>query len=142
MLIAVFAAYGLLVYWADSSVCVVRAMTGLPCPGCGLTTAAIALAKGNVAAACHANAMIFALPPVCLVILLDKLLRRKSFSRFAGIVYLTASAAMLIYFLVRVALFFPHGPAPMIWRRDNIPCKIISVLRNRCPGLSGKNSPK
>jgi hypothetical protein len=40
--------------WADAG-CLLRGLTGLPCPGCGITTSLLALARGDMAAAWTAN---------------------------------------------------------------------------------------
>lgn len=41
--------------------CPLRTLTGVPCPACGLTTAAIALVRGDAGAAFTANPLIFGL---------------------------------------------------------------------------------
>lgn len=41
--------------------CGLRLLTGVPCPGCGLTTAAIALVHGQFGAAAAANPVIYGL---------------------------------------------------------------------------------
>jgi hypothetical protein len=41
--------------------CPLRALIGVPCPFCGLTTAAIALVRGRAGAAFEANPLIFGL---------------------------------------------------------------------------------
>jgi len=40
--------------WTDAA-CLLRALTGLPCPGCGITTSLLALGRGDVAASWAAN---------------------------------------------------------------------------------------
>lgn len=50
-------------YYADRSTCVWRAVTGIPCPGCGMMHAFLALARGDVRAAWALNpASLIALP--------------------------------------------------------------------------------
>lgn len=40
--------------WTDAG-CWLRDVSGLPCPGCGITTSLLALGRGDVVAACAAN---------------------------------------------------------------------------------------
>jgi hypothetical protein len=49
------AALVLLGYFFDASTCLWRAMTGLPCPGCGMIHALLAMAHGDVRAAWNFN---------------------------------------------------------------------------------------
>jgi hypothetical protein len=44
--------------------CPLRTVTGVPCPACGLTTAAVALVRGQFDTALHANPLIFGLAAV------------------------------------------------------------------------------
>jgi hypothetical protein len=45
--------------WTDAA-CLFRGLTGLPCPGCGITTSLLALARGDVGASWSANPAGFA----------------------------------------------------------------------------------
>ena len=50
--------------------CPFHAVTGLDCPGCGITRLALALSEGDFAAAFHANEALFVLGPILLLFLL------------------------------------------------------------------------
>ena len=45
-------------------------MTGLDCPGCGITRLMLSLSEGDLAAAFHANEALFILGPILCVFLL------------------------------------------------------------------------
>lgn len=48
--------------------CLLRTVTGVPCPGCGLTTAAVALVRGEFGAAFQANPVIFGLAALAVAV--------------------------------------------------------------------------
>jgi len=48
--------------------CPLRAVTGVPCPVCGMTTAAVALVRGQAGAAFSANPMIFGLAALAVAV--------------------------------------------------------------------------
>src|SRR3712207_4739428 len=47
--------------------CPLRLLTGMPCPGCGMTTAAVNLVAGNATAALASNPLIFGLAGLALI---------------------------------------------------------------------------
>jgi hypothetical protein len=51
-------------YFSNESTCLWRTLTGLPCPGCGMIHAFLALAQGDVRAACHYNPRSLAVAPI------------------------------------------------------------------------------
>lgn len=95
--------------------CPFRKATGIPCPGCGLTRALSALARGDwhTALALHAFAPLFA--GAGLVLVASLLLRPGPRSRLAAWIGAVESrtglavwgaAALLVYWLVRL-LYYP-----------------------------------
>lgn len=120
------AGYIFLTYIYDTPLCIIRAMTGLPCPGCGLTSAGISLLQGRFAAAWNFNAMIYILPIVSAVLLADKKFIRPKYPRFTIYFSLGCSVIMVIYFIIRLCLYFPHGTHPMNISENTLPKKIIS----------------
>jgi len=53
-LVAVPHAFPAITRWTDAA-CLFRGLTGMPCPGCGVTTSLLALASGDVQASWSAN---------------------------------------------------------------------------------------
>jgi hypothetical protein len=51
-------------YFFDQSTCIWRAITGLPCPGCGMVHAFLALARGDFPAAWRFNPNSFVAAPI------------------------------------------------------------------------------
>lgn len=52
--------------------CPVKSLIGIPCPGCGMSRAAVALLRLAPAAAFRYHPMVFLLPPVVLLVLFGK----------------------------------------------------------------------
>lgn len=61
---AVVAAVAAVGFATGDSVCLWRAIFGVPCPGCGMTRALVALARGDFQAAWQLNHGSFAVAPV------------------------------------------------------------------------------
>lgn len=85
LIAAVIVAIGLLLFIFDpvqtlwSPKCVVKAVTGYDCPGCGFQRAAHAVLHGRFMEAAHYNLfLLFALPYLFLLVLSDWLLRGKA----------------------------------------------------------------
>ena len=114
-LAAIFAAFFFVIWLTGSgTLCFTRTMTGLPCPGCGLTTAAKSLLHGELRAAFAYHPLwpgVVAVALVCLfrnkVGICGRLHRNKYF-------YLSIVAAFVLLFVVRLVLYFPNGPYPMV----------------------------
>jgi hypothetical protein len=94
----------------------VKAATGIPCPGCGLTRATAALFRGDLPASLRTHAyapvIVLALFLTALALLLPKDARRafvagvESFERRTGVTAI-ALVGLMVYWLARL-LFFPE----------------------------------
>lgn len=84
--------------------CPVHALTGLECPGCGITRMLAALSRGDWAAARAANAGLFYLSPV-LALVLGRALWLWLTGRSANTPALRAAGVGLAAFLVAWGLF-------------------------------------
>lgn len=113
--------YFLLTWWADTSVCIIRAFTGYPCPGCGLTTAAMQILAGDFYGALHTNAMIFALPFLLLIFIINRRFYPANYPRLTIIFSLTAALAMIVYFIIRLVIYYPDAAYPLNRAENTIP---------------------
>lgn len=85
-----------------SSGCLIREITGIPCPACGLTRAAFSLMRFDFAAAWYNNPGIFILPvAVMLTLHLPLFEKRKPIITFI----LLLLFAFIVIYAVRLAFF-------------------------------------
>ncbi len=88
-------------------------MTGLPCPGCGLTRAFCAISHGNFSLAWHANGYAYplyvavvavALWPVTVGRWVSRPWQNRRFARVVTAVLIAGAAFMLMFGLLRIYL--------------------------------------
>ncbi len=89
--------------------CVIHSLTGLPCPGCGLTRALLAALRGDLATAWRLHPL-FWLAPLILLAVLGLLAFRPAWlhSRTAGRIWLALAFLYIAVYLVRMILYFPR----------------------------------
>ena len=79
--------------------CLFKYLTGIDCPGCGLTRAALSLLKGDVRAAAGYNVMVFSLPLLFVYYFTDgRLFGKKADAAVVGAVAL----GFLVNWLIRI----------------------------------------
>ena len=102
-------------------VCIFALITGLPCPGCGLSRAFAALVRGDLNGAVSCNAMIFLWIPLVIYLAYCRYIFKKmqAFTPALIIVCLITIA----YYLYRMIYVYPSEPV-MVYYENNL----LSVL--------------
>lgn len=137
LLLLVLVPLGSVVLLSEVPLCPLAGWLGLPCPGCGLTRATVALLQGDVGGALRLHPLVFVAAPAFLLLLGSLLLRALGIEplwteRLAGVVTsrwttLAASAlavTLIVVWALRFAGYF-GGPAPVTtyaewWRSQNL----------------------
>ena len=112
----------------STQICFVRALTGLPCPGCGLTHAATSLLRGEVVESLlyHALFIPYIVTIVANTITLDFFVLNWFRSRVWLWTMLIVSVG---YYAIRLMLFFPDGPYPMIYDQRCYLFRGLQIIR-------------
>lgn len=103
--LAVFVAFA----WSVTGTsCTIRSITGLPCPGCGLTRALLLFLHGDLAGAWGMHPLFWLAPPVLLLILYFSIRAPARLSgRRATLCWILTAGLFILVYLIRMVLFFP-----------------------------------
>ena len=106
--------------------CPIKAATGLPCPGCGLTRGCMALLRLDFAGAFHWHPLSFLVPIIFFVyIFKDNRQTQRLFDKTP--VMVTAVLVLLGVYIWRMKMFFPHTP-PMDFQVNSLFGKFVHLL--------------
>lgn len=105
LIVGVIIAYFLLLNFLHIS-CPFRAVTGIPCPGCGMTRSAISILTLDIEGFLHYNPMVVLLLPALFAAFHYRtfLFKKVPVRIFEG--YIVVSAALIILFYIIRLLFF------------------------------------
>lgn len=80
--------------------CPFKAITGIPCPGCGMTRAVLSVARGDFDAAYHDNPFVFLLLFIVVISVMPELWRGRVFgnSRFMADSFFSIALAGILIF--------------------------------------------
>ncbi len=79
--------------------CPLKRLFGIPCPGCGMTRAVLAMLRLDIRAAIRFHPMVLALPPAAAVYLFRKHIPKKV-TIFLAVMFFTALFAVYIFRLI------------------------------------------
>lgn len=100
---------------------------GLPCPGCGMTRAALCVMTGRWRQAWQLNPVVFPIMLTALYFAVNRYLLGHSAK---GMKWLLAfdGALLIIVYLVRMYLYFPHRE-PYVYMADNVLARMFHLYR-------------
>ena len=99
------------------SICPMRAITGLPCPGCGMTRAAISLLRGRWDLVLQYNVLVVFWIGFILYLLWMRYVRARRVRWEAPVILL--GLGTIAYYIYRMCLFFP-GIEPIAYHSKNV----------------------
>jgi len=123
ILCLILGVYFLFAFFLTGSPCVFRVFTGIPCPGCGLTRAGMALLRLDFHLAFFYHPIIFLIVPASLFIIIQSVIRKKPITRFIPFLFAIGVCLYIVYIL-RMICFFPRIE-PMVYDYSSILGRII-----------------
>ena len=99
------AVLGFIAVWGVDGFCPFKRLTGIPCPGCGMTRAWLCALRMDFGGALYWHPL-FWLPPVAGFFALDLPVTR----RYETPVLIAACVLVAAVYIVRMALLFPSAP--------------------------------
>lgn len=118
LVVVVLVCYTILNFIVGVELCPFRAVTGFPCPSCGLTTALYFILRGQFLFALETHIFIYVLPIVPLAYLFLEKKRRNQ-------IYIVLAIALTIYWIYRLAFLFPSD-YPMTFDPNGILPKLLN----------------
>lgn len=108
--------------------CLIRVITGFPCPGCGLTRATFALLVFDFKGAFFFNPMVFLVWPLLFLLAYLFLSKKFQMKKFSPL-FISFGIIMIAVFIVRMIIYFP-GAQPLNYDFNSIFGRMICFLTN------------
>lgn len=119
------AAYVIFMEYFFHAVCLSRVLVGLPCPGCGLTRAGVLFLQGHFAESFRLHPLFVLIPAGILLGLYERYLSASPRRYFTAYLLVTLVLMILLY-IVRMKLCFPHTE-PVNYEPDNVLTRMIRL---------------
>jgi hypothetical protein len=113
------AAYYFLTNWIFGNVCPLKIIIGFPCPGCGLTRAALLLLQGNIEGSLRMN-------PTLLFVLVYFILVLFKIDKVAS--YYSIFIIILCLAVYGYRFIFTFGTEPIVYNPNNIARNLLRFL--------------
>lgn len=107
--IIIFVIYNVVIRTVFHAFCPFWIIYGLPCPGCGITRAAIYLLSGQVVRAYNLNPAIFAWAPLIVYGFISRYILGKKI-RYGNMLLIVVCVITLLMYGYRMVFIFPSNP--------------------------------
>lgn len=115
--------------FSPQQLCLFKNITGVPCPGCGLTRSYLALLKGNISHAFYYHPLFFVVPLSALLIIFMNVTKNKLHKKNSNIALTILVCLIIILYIIRMSTMFPHTP-PMDYNPNSLVPSIYYYLKN------------
>ena len=122
LVILIYFAFFYLVFpssFANKELCLIKTVTGYPCPGCGMTRAYLNFFSGNLHEALHYHPLFLMIPVIILMTGILFFTKKKGLRLFATGVLILCILLLISVYIYRMSQFFPEIK-PMDYNKDAI----------------------
>ena len=111
------------------SICLTKAVTGFPCPGCGLTRANLSFFRGNFSQALNFHPLFLVVDAYLIYIVIYALKSNTRESKTVKILTVIFAVSLLGVFIYRVRLLYPNIE-PLTYNYNSLFYKIKQIFYN------------
>lgn len=108
-----------------NSMCPLVALTGYPCPGCGLTRAGFSVLRLDFASAWEFHPFIYPIIFLLVFYIVNRYIRQKKNTKIISWLTALVVVLMVVFYIYRMYLYFPGEP-PMSYYRYNVISRLAS----------------
>lgn len=126
--ILIFAVYFLVGSRVLYSLCPMVVVTGLPCPGCGLTRAAFRILHGDFVGAWKMHPFIYGVIVLAVWFCVRRYILKKEVKSLGKWVIILC-LGMMVYYVYRMVRYFP-GEAPMSYYGGNVMRRVFGIVKS------------
>ncbi len=120
-------AYFVLIGTILPSTCPLYLLTGIPCPGCGMSRAFLSLLQLDFAGAFRMHPFVYAVAVLFLFFCLDRYIIKKDLSQVLFVLMIITACGMIVFYVWRMITQFPGDP-PMNYYEGSLLCRVLTLL--------------
>ena len=124
LIIAYFVLFRRYIY----TICPVVLMTGYPCPGCGMTRAALRLLRFDFLGAWEMHPFIYAVVILMIMFGVNRYLLNEKYNCQLKVIIIFIAFAMIVFYIWRMYTMFPTT-TPMTYYNGNCMRRLLNLLR-------------